>query len=220
MLGNPIMMGASAGGVAAVSRTANAVNASNLTTYTFTSQSLGAAAGNRKIVVCVNCTHGSSGISVSSLTVGGVSASLVKAQPANTETSYRTEIWQADVAAGTTGNVAVTFSSAPNQCGIGVYRVTGAKSAAHATAGDNTSPGSETINVPANGILIGSAGNNGGVVAWSGITENYDEVTEGTARQTGASGGFDTEQTALAITATYSGGPSRRSMALASWGPA
>ena len=101
MLGQRMLI--SAGGVAEVSQTASDGSASNLTAYTFSGLSLGVAATNRKIVVVVG-GFADGGETISSVTVGGISAEPVISQAA---TNTFLEMWQADVPTGTTGDVVV-----------------------------------------------------------------------------------------------------------------
>ena len=138
----------------------------------------------------------------------------------STDDAYTTEIWQAPVPTGTTGNVVVTFNNMMGNAGIGIFRVLGAASSSHATATDNDSnPMTATINVPANGVLIGCAGeNNSATYTWTNLTEKYDEGTGNTETHTGASDAFLSTQSNLAITCDQTVG-NRPRLVLASWGP-
>ena len=93
---------------------------SDLTTYTFSSQAIGTASSNRRVIIG---TVGFAGIrTVSSLTVGGISASLVKRQQQGSVTA---EIWIATVPTGTTADVVVTWSGGQTRCAIAVWSATG-----------------------------------------------------------------------------------------------
>lgn len=210
---------------AEVSNTDDSIDIVNRTVYTFTSQSLGVADSTRKVVIeasAVGTTASSR--SISTLTVGGVSATPVIAQKGTTPSTddhYATELWQADVPTGTTGNVVVTWNAAMSQCGIGVYRVIGATSAANDT-GSNYSATSnllaDTLNIPAGGIAIAGNGTDGtATTTWVGVTEDHDGVVEGDQVYSGASDEFATQQTGLTISANPTSG-SRHRLVMASWG--
>ena len=205
-------------GTVTVAFTAAAVDTVNATAFTFSGHSLGAAEANRKIVITVFGvgTTASSRL-VSTLTIGGVSATLAIAVQNSTEDHYACEIWYATVPTGTTGDVVVTWNAAMGNCAIGAFRVIGAAITDHANASDNDSdPLTANINVPAGGILIGGGGEDAvATFTWTNITEAYDEAVEGNQRHTGASKEFTALQDALAITLD----PSATDR-LASWGPA
>lgn len=201
---------------ATVSLTDNSVDTTNLTTYTFSSQTLGTAAANRKIIICVAGNGGNAG-AVSSLTVGGISATNVIA--VSDGGTVQSEIWVADVPTGTTGDVVVTFSTAKARCGIGVYRAIGSQSTANATASSTADPMSASLFIPYNGIGIGVAQDiSTSTYTWTNLTEDYDEIFEVTTTQTGASLNNLSPQTPT-ITANPSNTAVTPAMALASWSP-
>lgn len=217
MVNQLIGFGAGGAGVATITGTAHAVSASDLTEYTFAGQAIGTAAGNRKVVVCVGA--GASNRTISTLTVGGVSASLVKRQQSTNNTA---EIWQAAVPTGTTADIVITFSGANNQVGIGVFAVYGAQSAAHDTGASTANPMTDNLDIPAFGVAVGvgySSGTAARTYTWTNLTEYSDDVTEGAASATTAAEAFSTVQTGLTITCTPAGSNVEYAMALASWGP-
>lgn len=219
------LVGFGAGGSivpATISNTASGADVSNATAYTFSSQALGAAASDRKIVVGV--VEVAATTTVSTLTVGGVSASLVKRQSGGIQV---VELWQADVPTGTTGDVVVTMAAASQGVAIGVWRVVGAASAASNTLGAYAAPATGTIDIPAGGVLVAMVGNRvvgTTTVTWTGPTEDFDanDITSaGNDTYSGASGAHATAQTGYTVTATMSGaGADDPVMAAASWGPA
>lgn len=205
---------------ATVSFQTSTINNADLTIYTFSSQAIGTAEADRKVVVGVS-GHGStaSARSISSMTIGGVSATLLVASVNSAESQYITELWQAPVPTGSTGDVVITFNATMGYVGIGSYAVTGATLSAHATALDTVGdPLSTTIDVPAGGVLIGACGDNAAGFIWTGITEKYDEILGAGEAHSGASDAFATIQTGLAVTCLGSG--ARERFALASFGPA
>ena len=208
-------------GTATVSNTANAVSITDLTTYTFSSQSLGTASTSRKIVV--GATGAATALrAVSTLTVAGNSASLVVAANENGLNFYNSELWQVDVPTGTTGDVVVTWNGGMIRGAIGVWAVYGALSAAHATATDiNSSPLSKTLDIPAGGVAIGCAladTNGPGLNTWAGITKGFDVNVETATDISGAQDAFATQQSALTISDTLGAG-TEHLFAIASWGP-
>ena len=201
---------------ATISLTANATSGADATTYTFSGQSLGTAVSDRKILVGI--AGGTSNRTVSSCTVGGVSATLVKRQQGAAQVTA--ELWIANVPTGTTGDVVVTWSGANDRMGIGVYRLL--SSAASSTMGSNALTPTGTIDCPANGVIVGCVCQQGSApltFTWTGITEKYDETCEGNTTQSGAFDAFATAQTGRTITATPSGVALDAAMAVASFGP-
>lgn len=204
---------------ATVTYIGNTLDTVDRTTYTFAAHSLSTASADRKIVVAVYGQRVS--VAVSTLTVNGVSASLVKAQPVSSA-DRTVELWQAAVPTDATGDIVVTFSGGNSaHCSIGVWAVYGAGSAAHATLGNASNPSTGTIDVPSGGVLIAaSVNNNGSTNTWTGPTEKYDAALETSTGQSGASDAYAAAQTGMTVTATYSAGSTQQAMAAASWGPA
>lgn len=89
----------------------------SLTTYTFSASDLGEADSARVVVVATLCVAGS-GRTVSSMTIGGVSATLAVTSGSGTNNN---ELWYAVVPSGETGDIAVTWSGACTACGIHVW---------------------------------------------------------------------------------------------------
>jgi len=193
------------------------------TSYTFTSQDFGTAAANRKMIVAVNLATntGASG-AITGMTIGGVTASLIKFQANTVQGGYSSEMWQADVPTGTSGTVAFTLGAAGYRLGIGIYACYGAADDADDTSGDGTNdPMTTTIDCPANGFVIAAAQFNtaSGVTAWTGVDEDYyDAITE--QNSAGASKDYSTEQSDLTITCDPNASTSRKAMSVCSFGPA
>jgi hypothetical protein len=212
------------GGVAEISLVDNAIDSGSATTYTFSGKTLGAAASDRIIVVGTFSTNAVK--TVSAVTIGGVSAAQVVA--ATNSGGEQCALWQAAVPTGTTGDIVVTWSGAEVGCGIGVWRIVGATSAAHASSGvSGASPLSSTLDIPANGVAIAYSGaaSSNRTAAWTGLTEGFDAngVEDGvnSGNHTGASGAFATLQTGLTIQMTLSGTSIRNPvLTMASWAPA
>ena len=217
------VLGGAGGGVAEITFTDTGKDGTSDTSFPYPARAIGAAAGDRKVVVLVYSEGGLNSATVSSLTVGGISGAAVATHYPTT--GLRLEIWQADVPTGTTADVVVNFSATrSNGAHIGVFRVTGAAAAAHDTGGNTsqTAP-SDTLDIPANGCAVALAGGNGPAqpITWTGLTERFEDTTlAGGNGYGGASDDFATQQTGLTITATFDGGTSAGGIVMASWGPA
>lgn len=181
----------------------SANDTTDLTTYTFATQAIGTASADRYVLVCT-ATRGTA-ITVSSMTIGGVSAALVRRQQNGNNTL---EWWIALVPTGTTASIVVTWSAGALRCSIGVWALTGLQSTtATANAVDITLSGNDlslSINVSAGGACFAAAFDPGvKTFTWAGLTERFDIATE--AQQfSGASLDFAAAQTGLTVTATES----------------
>lgn len=198
------------------------MNVSDLTTYTFSSQNLGAADPNRWIVVCVGGTTNTAR-SISSVTVGGVSAT--KIAQAEGSTVYRhISIWVAPVPTGTTGDIVVTWSGSLARCGYSAYRlITGvAPTAAYDVQTDLTLTSSDlsvSIGRPSGGVVVAStinAASGATGVTWAGTTEDYDATWSAeTTLQGISSSSIASGSSPLTVTATIAGTPTANSVGLA-----
>lgn len=199
-----------------VSFASSGKSSTNGSSFSFSSLSFGTAAADRKIVVGVSSENGGSGSrTISSLTVGGVSATqLVRAYQATTNDTVA-ELWIATVPTGTSGTVAVTWSGTVRACGVVVCATYGASSTAFDTAsGGHTGSSSAlalTTSCEAGGVIIGmvtgSVANPVATFTWANASEVVDETVDASDRvtQSGAANEYATAQTNLAITATPSG---------------
>lgn len=190
--------------------------------FTFSNKSLGVAATDRKIIVGIYGFDSNAGGTIDSVTVAGNTATEIVSVSDTPSDHSLAAIYIADVPTGSTGDVVVTFSENFFDCGITVYRMTGATSStAHDTATDSgaTASLSATIDIPANGaavaftgfsLLIGSA-------MWSGLTEDTDVQISVSRSFSSAHDNFATQQDNLSVQATYSATPTSSSLAVASW---
>lgn len=196
-----------------------ATNSANQNSYTFSAQSLGTADSARIVIVGVASRQGTAGITISSLTVAGVSASQLVSNVGTPDSSI-TAIWAAAVPTGTTGDVVVTFSSGTQvSCHIGIWRMLRSSSTAFDTGGGIGNNPSDTINIPAGGAACAVAYSAGAspTTTWTGLTERFDNVVD-TQTGTGASSSFSTTQTGLTVQATFTSN-GFEAMSVASWGP-
>lgn len=188
----------------------------------YNGMSIGAADSSRKIIAVVGWGSASDQ-TISSMTIGGVSATVVV--NADTATSSGgLAIAIADVPTGTTADVAITFSGTVARSSVSLYRVINLTSSTiHASTTDTAATSGEvtgSLNVPANGFCIaGAVTVDGTAWTWSaGPTENYD-VDIGSASNgfSSALGEYVSAQTPLTVTATCGTG-SRSALVAASWG--
>lgn len=184
----------------------------NLTTYTFTSQNLGTANANRYIAVC---TTQRSSPTLSSVTIGGVSATIV-AQANNTGNVAGIAI--ALVPTGATGDIVVTWGSSGLNCAISVYQIDNLLSATpfHSITDITASP-SINLNIPASGIALGFATvQNSSPMSWSGLTERDEGLLESVIDYSSASDAFVAAETGRAISVSYAS-TLRPAAVFASW---
>jgi hypothetical protein len=196
-----------------------ASSASDLQTYTFASQNLGAAAAGRYIIVAVMGRVGSIDSSITSVTVGGVTASIaVQVTRNDSPNSHCVGLAIASVPTGTTGDIVVVFSTTMLRAFIGAYSTDAAPVLTDTKTSSVTDP-SATIAVAAGGFVVGvsTTANAASTAAWTGITENYDADVEASSA-TGASDNFASANSALAVAVDWSTS-NFDLLALASWGP-
>jgi hypothetical protein len=158
----------------------------NLSTFTFNSQAFGSAATDRIVIVSVMGGNGSAG-TISSVTIGGVSASiLVQVSDANLTGG----IAVAAVPTGTTGSVVVNMSTTRGGCAIGIWSATGQVAASGVAVGSNTDLAELTLAAEIGGFVIAMCGNlnsSSRTATWAGVTENFDNDAVIDGRHSGAS---------------------------------
>ena len=150
-------------------------NNSDLTTYTFSGESLGVADSDRVIAVGIHGRSGGAGGSISSVTIGGVSATIIQA----TESATKCGLAYASVPSGATGAIVVTFNTGQLGCTIGKWRVvtgTPGPVSSNTATGVGAAPISFATTVPAGGFGIAVASAQAGTRAfsWTNATERYD----------------------------------------------
>ena len=210
-------------GQVAITYLQSAFDETDLTTYTFASQNLGTASGDRYIIVGVTARDfGTTAKSISSVTVGGVSATqVVGVQGAGSGTTI-SALWIAAVPTGTTGNVVVTFSEQFIKCDIALWAATAINSTATDTATDTVVSGNDlsgAVDVTANGavIAIGATDADARTSTWTGVTEDGEYATGGSFFSASwASDEFASAQTVTA-TQTFSAAVSNPSFVVAAF---
>jgi hypothetical protein len=196
----------------------SATSTADTNAYTFSSQSLGDAASDRYIIVSAVARKAGATFTLSSITIGGVSATIVR-QVTNTVTnSNAAAIVIANVPTGTTGDVVVTWSTTVLRCAIGMWRATGLTSATEHDASTSTAADpTYAIDVPAGGFAIAAGLTAAATTAvWTGLTEKFDSTLETFVTYTGASDEFATTQTNLTVTMDF-GSANESAGVFASW---
>lgn len=154
--------------------------------YTFTSQAIGAAASDRYVIVGVG--HSNAAADPSSVTIGGVSATKIASVTAGSV--HNASLWIALVTTGTTADIVVTVAGS-NRCGIGVWSATGLSGTTAVATGTSTATNpSATIATVAGGFAIGFVHigypASGDTWTGTGVTERFDTNGESDTNYTGA----------------------------------
>lgn len=190
----------------------SAVLTPNGTVFTYSSVSLGAAAADRYILVGTSGAAAGIGATVvSSLTIGGVTATeLVTLDHRVDDGQYHSGFFGATVPTGTSGDIVVTWTATMSQNGIGVWRLTGANTTPHDSATDPLPAGGLTVDVDveAGGAIFGYCSTDAtaaGRFIWTGLTEDFDEVVDGDWDHSGASADFASAVTNQTVTVTGEG---------------
>jgi len=201
---------ASIPGPASGSLTANTVSNVSSSSYSFASQAIGAEDATRRIAIAVTWYNGNE---VDSVTVGGVAATKVSDPGVLVAGESGVSWWVVDLPTGTTATVQVTFTAAVSRCGIGVFRIVGARSGRPVrtrlvTGASN--PFSTTVDAPSGSVVLAGAvmtnTSAAGSYTWAGVTEQYDQLVGGATKQ--SAGLLNVSNpTMLAVSSTYTLAP-------------
>lgn len=194
------------------------ISTADLTTYNFTDCAFGLAVPTRRIIVCVSAEGSTS--SVSSVSVAGISASLVVHAGGTDSSDPNCAIYVADVPTGSSGTVSVTFGSGKSRACIFLYRLTSAQFSARSTASDtdNSNPVTASITPLSGGVVVAlcAATFGSGAVSWSGLTEDAEETPEGAMLASSASLS-SAPGTSVSVSATFTNPGTRTKLVAASW---
>lgn len=197
-----------------------AKSSTDLTTYTFSAQSVGTAAADRYIICGVSGRSSDGGArTISSVTIGGVTATL-NVQMVNSGNVQG--IACALVPTGTTADVVVVFSSTMTNADIALYSTSGLTSTSANDTGTSTANvGTYALNVAAGGVAVAlmKSDDETSVATWAGLTETYDEADANSNDISGAAAAFATTQTNLTVSCTWDKTPVRPAFAVASFAP-
>jgi len=201
---------------AVITYTDQTQNSSAQVTYTFSTRAIGSAAVNRYVICSVE-TNGT-GAAISSVTIGGVGATqIVNAL----NSSGRVSIWIAAVPTGTTATVVVVFAGGgENRCGIGLWAAYGINPTAFDSKSSTANPGSVSLAIPYNGVVVGVAIGISATFTWTVLSENFDTTIGSTVTHTGASAAIGTATSGTTITVTRSSTAASDNFCAASFGAA
>ena len=214
------LIGFGAGGEALVfAYVTHLEDTSGLATVTFTAADLGAAAGDRDIIIAVGASKAATTWSadpITSVTIGGVTAVIAGSQVlTQTLTGGVAAIYRARVPTGATGDVVIALAATTAEVAIVIWRATGLNNVTPtATTNDNTSPLTQSLTIDTGGFAVGFLINNGSTQAasWTNLTERSD-----VAHGPGSYSGADTSTAGSpSITATPAAG-TLVAMVLAAW---
>lgn len=189
-----------------VAQTDAVSTSANETVYSFATRDIGAAATDRYVLVGF-AAQSSGALTISSATIGGVTATVLETTSGTTVTGWVGAI----VPTGATATVEITLSgSGASGAGIVVNTITGLDSVTpfdtlHATGADPTG----TIDNAQNGIIMGVSINESGSTScsWTGLaTETVDSAVGGeTKTYSAAHEQVTAGGTGRTITATWTG---------------
>ena len=195
-------------------------SAVDATAYTFSGVAIGTAATGRRIVVGVSANNSSN--AVSTLTVGGVSATLVAVIQSS---GGQGELWECVLATGTTADVVVTPTASNSACGVTMWSLydTGGTYHDSGTSDSDTAP-SVSIDIPAGGVVLAVQGSNrsGAKVSnftFGNIDEDHETNGESNGKHAAASKLYAEAQSSLAITSGPAETMNQAGFSVASWGP-
>lgn len=183
--------GAAAAGGPDLSVVSSGDNASNISTYIFSSVPFGAAASDRLLIVALGGGSSANGMTLDSVTIGGVSATIhVQDNNTGNTRNGHAAIASALVTAGTSGDVVINWTgpSFMLDTAYALYRVTGLVSTTP-TDTATASGASPTMNIDrANQGFIIAAGSAQGASfnTWpSPMVTDIDSNTDGTFESMG-----------------------------------
>ena len=163
------------------------------TSHTFSSASLGVAHADRTIVVGLNLNLVSSGLTINTITINGVSATqaVVASHP---DVGAISALWYAAVPTGTTGDIAITTSGNLSQITAHIYRLVSPSVALDDTgSGTATSASVMTVDVDAaDGGFVVAVGHtrNGAPFVWGGVNVDSTFVNTGDTDGQSSSGSY------------------------------
>lgn len=190
------------------------------TTYTFSGQSIGTADANRIVIVGLVGRTATATLDISSVTIAGVAATLVKKQitTSGTPTAMAVALYKAAVPTGTTGDVVVTFNEASLRAAIAVWKLVTATAAETATAASSADPADVSLTIPSGGgVVVFVAGSASTSYTPTGYTENVDAAI-GATTTIYTAGTNTTSSGATTLTADGAAPPVDPAGVSAAWG--
>lgn len=195
LLGMPMTMGmlAARGNSPSYVYCTQTSSATNLTSYTFTAVPISTASAYRRVLVLINGTGSASGRTLSSVTIGGVTAT---SHVINVSSStYSSRMVSALVPTGTTADIVITYSGSMNDCSIGVWALYNVASTPRLTAKPNTTTYNYTLNLIPNDITILAQWDTSTAITWTNATRDFNAIGGSGENYSGASYQSTTTQT-------------------------
>lgn len=152
----------------------------SMPTHTYVGMNIGAAASDRWVIAGIY-ENFNAGRSISSVTIGGVSATLMYASPTLSASGARLEFWKANVPTGTSVNVVVTSAGTmyDGTCGVWVCYEEPKFYAGGIDATVSSGAFSLAIDIPEGGAVIAMSNNNAGGTTVSsvvGVTQDFNDT--------------------------------------------
>lgn len=184
-------------------------------TPTFNGSAIGTYQQNRSLVIAVFARQAAATVSVTGVTVDGISATQLVARN-SADNTVRASLWIVNAGVGTalendtTANIIVTAGSTLQRCAIGVWAIYGIGSlTATDTAQSTASPANLNVDTSNGDIVIAFACENGNITAtWAGVTERFDATIENALYTGGDAKVITGGETPRTVTCTYSAGVS------------
>jgi hypothetical protein len=191
-------------------------NDSDAASYTNSAAALGTADADRYVIVAIPLFTGPTNLTISSVTIGGVSATKINGETFYSATSTNrslVDFWKANVPTGTTGDIVITPSTTAPRMSASWWTCIGDVAIIDTQADiatDVTFDNSLTVTSkrPSNGFVLaaitgqGDAGNPTFTWGGTGITENYETGWGDTDATHGSASGDFTAASTEAITVT------------------
>ena len=217
----PLFSPAAAALPVAITYQDDAVSSSTLTTYTFSSMTLGSGT---RTVVWLQGTKIGTPDSIVSVTIDGNTATEIQNLSGTIGgNSLGLGAWEYEGSVGATGNVVVTWVTDQINCLCTVYKVDNAKAATAPTITTDSNTGTTALStsptVVDNGAIVSVVGERtAGTWTWTELTEDHD-TNEGSNSQSGASKAYETGASPT-VTATPTATTTRELMITLAYGPA
>lgn len=200
------------------SQTAYTSDTGGSSTHTFTSQAIGAAASNRTVVVGVTGQSWGTSTGITSVTIGGVSATQIVNQNFVAASNSGAAIWSAIVPTGTTATIVVVFNGTPTtgRTGLFVWALYGVgTSVGYSTTGD---PANVSTHCNAGGYIMAIGHNAAGYnISVTGSTALGSVTPGGVVYSYSEGAAYATAQSGLTL--GMSGGDASNIIAAASFNP-
>lgn len=151
---------------------------SGLSSYTLSAVPIGTASSSRYVVIAMSAKFlGTTAASISTLTIGGVSATIVTTATGTGSNIATTTLAYALVPTGTTADIVVTYSRAALRCAAAVWTISGSGTISVDTSNQfggsaNPSP-TATLDLSTSAVTmgVGARFTNTGSHIWSGLTK-------------------------------------------------